>query len=73
MSKTWIVLAATAFFAACSEEHKPYQPPLPRSNEKTATPLLQPQREALDAARGLGQTIEQGAKIREDAAEKTTN
>ena len=71
MNKTWIVLSAVVFLAACGEEQKPYQPPLPRSGEKAATPqLFQPQREALDAAKGLEKTIEQGAKAREAAAEK---
>lgn len=71
MNRIGIVLSATIFLAACGEEQKPYQPPLPRSGEKAATPqLFQPQREALDAAKGLEQAIEQGAKAREAAAEK---
>lgn len=69
MNRIGIVLSATIFLAACGEEQKPYQPPLPRSGEKTATPqLFQPQREALDAAKGLEHAIEQGAKTREEAA-----
>lgn len=70
MNKTWIVLSAAALLAACGEEQKPYQPPLPHSGEKAAAPLFQPQRDALDAAKGVGQTVEQGAKAREEAAEK---
>lgn len=71
MNKIGIVLSAVAFLAACGEEQKPYQPPLPHSGEKAATPqLFQPQREALDAAKGLEKTIEQGAKTREEEAEK---
>jgi hypothetical protein len=70
MNRTWIVLSAAVFLAACGEEQKPYQPPLPHSGDKTAAPLFQPQREALDTAKGMGQAVEQGAKAREEAAEK---
>jgi len=43
------------------------------SEEKAATPqLFQPQREALDAAKGVGQTIEQGAKARAEEIDKAT-
>lgn len=72
MNKIMIILSATVFLTACGEEQKPYQSPLPHSKEKAATPLFQPQREALDAAKGLEQTIEQGTKAREEAAEKAT-
>lgn len=71
MNRTWIILSAVTFLAACGEEQKPYQPPLPHSSEKAvAPPLFQPQREALDTAKGVGQAVEQGAKMREEAAEK---
>jgi hypothetical protein len=71
MNRTWIVLSALVFLAACGEEQKPYQPPLPHSDEKAAAPqLFQPQREALDKAKGLEQSMEQGAKAREEAAVK---
>lgn len=70
MNRAAIILVA-AFLAACGEAQKPYQPPLPHSGEKAAVPqLFQPQREALDAAKGLGQSVEQSAKAREEAAEK---
>lgn len=71
MNKTGIILSTVVFLAACGEEQKPYQPPLPHSGEKVAAPqLFQSQREALDTAKGLGQSIEQSAKAREEAAEK---
>jgi len=71
MNRTWIVLSAVVFLAACGEEQKPYQAPLPHSGGKEpAAQLFQPQREALDAAKGLGQAVEQGAKERAEAAAK---
>ena len=71
MNKSWIVLSALLFIAACGEEQKPYKAPLPQSGGKeAAAPLFQPQREALDAAKGLGQAVEQGAKDRAEAAAK---
>ena len=71
MNRTLIVLSAIVFLAACGEDPKPYHPPLPQSGEKPATPqLFQPQREALDAAKGVAQTVEQGAKAQEEALEK---
>ncbi len=71
MNRTWIVLSAAIFLAACGEEQKPYKPPLPQSGGKEAgAPLFQPQREALEAAKGLGQAVEQGAKERAEAAAK---
>ena len=46
MNRNWIVLSALVFLAACGEEQKPYQPPLPHSGEKataaTAPQLFQP-------------------------------
>lgn len=71
MNRTGIILAAVGLLAACGEAQKPYQPPLPHSGEKAAVPQLFPsQREALDTAKGLGQSVEQSAKVREEAAEK---
>ncbi len=71
MNRSWIVLSVVILLGACGEEQKPYKAPLPQSGGKeTATPLFQPQREALDAAKGLGQAVEQGAKDRAEAAAK---
>lgn len=71
MKKHWIVLLALSTLAACGEEQKPYQPPLPHSGAKEVAPkLFQDQREALDSAKGVGQVVEQGAKERAEAAAK---
>lgn len=73
MNNAWIIPAALVLLAACGEEPKPYHPPLPQSGEKPATPqLFKPQRDALDAAKGLQQSMEQSAKAREEAAESAT-
>lgn len=63
-----IVLLAAALLAAC-EEKKPYQPPVPRT-DKDQTKLFEPQREALDKAKGVEKTLEQAGRDREQAAEK---
>lgn len=70
MNRSWIVLSAVVLLAACGEEQKPYKPPLPQSGGKEGAVLFQPQREALDVAKGLGQVVEQGAKERAEAAAK---
>lgn len=71
MKKYGIVSLALSTLAACGEEQKPYQPPLPHSGAKEAAPkLLQDQREALDSAKGVGQAVEQGARERAEAAFK---
>ncbi len=71
MKKSWIVLPALLLLAACGEEQKPYKPPLPHSGTKEAAPqLFKEQREALDSAKGVGQTLEQGARERAEAAAK---
>ena len=71
MKKNWIVLLALLTLAACGEEKKPYQPPLPQSGAKEAAPkLFKDQREALDSAKGVEKMLEQGAKERAEAAEK---
>jgi len=64
-----VLLLATALLAAC--EQKPYQPPVPHTEpDKSATKLFEPQREALDKAKGVGKTVEQASKEREEATEK---
>ncbi len=64
-----ILLLATALLSAC--EQKPYQPPVPHTEpDKSATKLFEPQREALDKAKGVGKTVEQASKEREEATEK---
>lgn len=71
MKKNWMALMLPLALAACGDEQKPYQPPLPHSGAKeTAPPLFQPQREALDAAKGVEQALEQGARERAEAAAK---
>lgn len=71
MNRAWIVLSVVMLLGACGEEQKPYKPPLPQSGgREAAAPLFQPQREALDAAKGLGQAVEQGAKEHAEAVAK---
>lgn len=71
MKKYGIVLLALLTLAACGEEQKPYQPPLPHSGAKEAAPkLLQEPREALDSAKSVEQAVEQGARERAEAAFK---
>ena len=63
------LLLAAALLAAC--EQKPYQPPVPHTEPgKSAASLLEPQREALDQAKGVEKTIEQAGRNREEAAQK---
>jgi len=38
--------------------------------DKSATKLFEPQREALDKAKGVGKTVEQASQEREESAEK---
>lgn len=64
-----VLLLAAALLAAC--EQKPYQPPVPHTEpDKPAARLFEPQREALDKARGAEKTVEQAGRDREEAAEK---
>lgn len=48
--------------AACGEEKKPYQPPVPQT---PATPLFQNERQALDKARGVEQKLDEHARALE--------
>lgn len=50
------------FLAACGEEQKPYQPPVPQTPAST---LLQHERQALDKAKGVEQTAEEHARMLE--------
>ncbi len=64
-----VMLLATAMLTAC--EQKPYQPPVPHTEpDKSATKLFEPQREALDKAKGVEKTVEQASQEREEAAGK---
>jgi len=66
-----VLLLTTALLAAC--EQKPYQPPVPHTEpDKSATKLFEPQREALDKARGVGKTVEQASQEQKEATEKAT-
>lgn len=71
MRRTGLIfsLLAATLLAAC--EQKPYQPPVPHTEpDKSAAKLFEPQREALDKAKGAEKTIEQAGRDREEAAEK---
>ena len=64
-----VLLLATAMLTACEE--KPYKPPVPHTEpDKSATKLFEPQREALDKAKGVGKTVEQASKEREESSDK---
>jgi outer membrane biogenesis lipoprotein LolB len=64
-----VLLLATALLTACEE--KPYKPPVPHTEpDKSATKLFEPQREALDKAKGVGKTVEQASQEQKEAGEK---
>lgn len=63
------LLLATMLLAACEE--KPYKAPLPHTGQdKSATKLLEPKREALDKAKSAEKAAGQASQEREDAAGK---
>lgn len=72
MNKILLGLSLVLALVACGEEQKPYKPPMPQSSKSDplTAPLFQEQREALDKTKEAGQVLEQGAKRREEAAEK---
>jgi len=61
----WIAATLCLFVAACGEEKKPYQAPLPKT---PATPLFQSERQALDKARGVEQTLDAHAREQQQKA-----
>lgn len=66
-----VLLLATALLTACEE--KPYKPPVPHTEpDKSATKLFEPQREALDKAKGVGKMVEQAGREQAEATEKAT-
>ncbi|OIP11508.1 MAG: hypothetical protein AUK53_08580 [Betaproteobacteria bacterium CG2_30_59_46] len=66
-----VLLLTTTLLAAC--EQKPYKPPVPHTEpDKSATKLFEPQREALDKAKGVGKTVEQASQELKEATEKAT-
>jgi hypothetical protein len=65
-----IVLLLTASLLSACEE-KPYKPPVPHTEpDKSAAKLFEPQRQALDQAKGVGKTVEQAGKEREESTDK---
>lgn len=48
---------AVLMLAACGEKPEPAQPPVPKT-----TPIFQSEREALDKARGVGNTMAKSAE-----------
>lgn len=62
MKPLWIAVLLCLFLAACGEEKKPYQPPVPQT---PATPLFQNERQALDKAKGVEQTLDEHARTLE--------
>jgi predicted small secreted protein len=66
-----VLLLAATLLAAC--EQKPYKPPVPHTEPgKSATKLFEPQRDALDKARGVGKIVEQASQEQKEATEKAT-
>lgn len=66
-----ILLLTATLLTAC--EQKPYQPPVPHTEpDKSATKLFEPQRDALEKAKGVEKTLEQARQERAEATEKTT-
>ena len=64
-----VLLLTTTLLTACEE--KPYKPPVPHTEpDKSATKLFEPQRAALDKAKGVGKTVEQASQEQKEAAEK---
>lgn len=61
-----LVLMSTALLAACDQ--KPYQPPVPNTDQ--GTKLFEPQREALEKAKGVEKTLEQAGQAQQEAARK---
>lgn len=61
MKTPWIIaLTAAAVLIAGCEEKPPYQPPLPHTDPNQSK-LFEPQREALDKAKGVQQTLDEKA------------
>ena len=54
---TAALLLASIAIAACEE--KPNKPPLPQTNQGSGPALFQEQRQALDKAKGVEQTLQQ--------------
>ena len=54
MKPLWIAATLCLFVAACGEEKKPYQAPVPQT---PTAPLFQNERQALDKAREVEQTL----------------
>ena len=66
MKPLYIAAALCLFVAACSEEKKPYQAPVPQT---PAAPLFQNERQALDKARGVEQTLDARKKAQKAGQE----
>lgn len=63
MKSLWIAATLSLFVAACGEEKKPYQAPVPQT---PAAPLFQNERPALDNnARAVEKTVK--TDVREEA------
>ena len=62
MKSLWIAATLSLFVAACGEEKKPYQAPVPQT---PAAPLFQNERPALDKARAVEKTVI--TNVREEA------
>lgn len=68
-----LLLLAPALLAAC-EQKQPYRPPVPQTDkDKAQSRLFEPERQALDKAKGVEGTVEQGAEARKREIDKQTD
>jgi uncharacterized lipoprotein YbaY len=72
-AKIAILLLSAVLLAAC-EQKQPYQPPVPETDKDHAqNRLFEPERQALDKAKGVEGTVEQGAESRKQEIDKQAN
>lgn len=64
---TMMFVFASVFFAGC--DSKPKAPPAPRVEEKTID-IIKSQRQVMENAKGVGQTLDAAAEERRKASEE---
>jgi hypothetical protein len=67
MKPLLIPILFSILIAACGEEKKPYQAPVP---ETPAAPLFQNERQALEKAKGVQQTLDEQANTLKNKTEE---
>ncbi len=69
-----IFFLSAVVLAACEQKQPPYQPPVPETSKENAqNGLFQSERKALDKAKGVEGTMEQGAESRKQEIDKQAN